>query len=68
LNDITVHEGLTERIADTQETNGKGRTGRAKKAFAAGRLAGREEARVASVLKDAQHAYRVFAKTKPFWL
>ena len=67
LNDITVHEGLTERIADTQETNGKGRRGRAKKAFAAGRLAGREEARVASVLKDAQHAYRVFAKTKPFW-
>ncbi len=68
LNDISVHEGLTERIADTQETDGKGRKGRARKAFAAGRLAGREEARAVSVLKDAQHAYRIFAKTKPFWL
>jgi inorganic triphosphatase YgiF len=67
LNDISVHEGLTERIADAPKSNGKGRKGRAKKAFAAGRLAGREEARVASVLKDAQHAYRIFADAKPHW-
>jgi inorganic triphosphatase YgiF len=68
LNDISVHEELTERIVDRKETNGKRRPGRAKRAFAAGRLSGREEARAASVLKDAQHAYGIFAKAKPYWL
>jgi CHAD domain-containing protein len=67
LNDIAVHEGLTERIIDAQDANGKRRRGRAKKAFAAGRLSGREEARIEPVLKDAQRAYRVLAKAKPFW-
>ncbi len=67
LNDIAVHEGLTERIVDAQDASGKQREGRAKKAFAAGRLSGREEARIASVLKDAERAYRAFAKAKPFW-
>jgi len=68
LNDIAVHEGLTERMVDTKDMMGKRRRGRAKKAFAAGRLSGREEARVASVLRDAQHAYRIFARAKPYWL
>jgi triphosphatase len=68
LNDIAVHEELTAQIADTREVTGKRRAGRTKKAFAAGRLSGREEARAASVLKDAQHAYRVFARAKPYWL
>jgi triphosphatase len=67
LNDIAVHEGLSERIVDAQGAGGKQREGRAKKAFAAGRLSGREEARIASVLKDADRAYRAFAKAKPFW-
>ena len=67
LNDIAVHEGLTERIVDAQDTNGKGHRGRAKKAFAAGRLSGREEARISSVLKDAERAYGAFTKAKPFW-
>jgi triphosphatase len=67
LNDIAVHEGLSERIVDAQDASDKQRGGRAKKAFAAGRLSGREEARVASVLKDAERAYRAFAKAKPFW-
>jgi triphosphatase len=67
LNDIAVHEGLSERIVDAQDATGKQREGRAKKAFAAGRLSGREEARIASVLKDAERAYRAFAKAKPFW-
>jgi triphosphatase len=67
LNDITVHAEMTERIVDAQDASGKRRGGRAKKAFAAGRLSGREEARIGSVLKDAQRAYRVFAKSKPFW-
>jgi triphosphatase len=67
LNDIAVHEGLTERLIDGQGAGGKGRSGRARKAFAAGRLSGREEARVASVLKDAERAYGAFAKAQPFW-
>ena len=68
LNDIAVHEELTAQIADTKEITGKRRAGRTKKAFAAGRLSGREEARAISVLKDAQHAYRGFARAKPYWL
>jgi triphosphatase len=67
LNDIAVHEGLTERLVDAHDAGGQKREGRAKKAFAAGRLSGREEARIASVLKDAERAYRDFAKAKPFW-
>jgi inorganic triphosphatase YgiF len=67
LNDITVHEGLSERIVEAQGADGKVRDGHLRKAFAAGRLSGREEARIASVLKDAEHAYRAFAKTRPFW-
>ena len=67
LNDIAVHAGLTERILHTQDARGKQRPVRAKKAFAAGRLSGREEARIAYVLKDAQRAYRGFTKAKPFW-
>jgi hypothetical protein len=41
--------------------------GRAKKAFAAGRLSGREEARIAAVLNDAERAYAAFAEARPFW-
>jgi len=67
LNDIAVHAGLTERLVDGQDARGKQREGPAKKAFAAGRLSGHEEARIASVLKDAERAYRGFAKAKPFW-
>jgi triphosphatase len=67
LNDIAVHEALTERIIDEHAAGDKRRKGRAKKAFAAGRLSGREEARTASVLRDAERAYGVFAKAKPFW-
>ena len=67
LNDIAVHAGLTERIMHAQDARGKQRPVRAKKAFAAGRLSGREEARIAYVLKDAQRAYRAFTKAKPFW-
>ena len=47
LNDIAVHEGLSEQIIDVHDASGKQREGRAKRAFAAGRLSGREEARVA---------------------
>ena len=67
LNDIAVHEGLIERMVNAHDAGGKQRESRAKEAFAAGRLSGREEARIASVLKDAERAYRAFAKAKPFW-
>jgi hypothetical protein len=62
-----VHEGLSEQIVNAQNASGKQRESRATEAFAAGRLSGRKEARIASVLKDAERAYRVFAKAKPFW-
>jgi CHAD domain-containing protein len=67
LNDIVVHEELTERIVGAQELKGKRYRSRATKAFAAGRLSGREEARTKSVLEDARRAYRILAKAKPFW-
>jgi CHAD domain-containing protein len=66
LNDISVHEGLTEQFASTQQS-GKRKPDAANKAFAAGRLSGREEGRIASVLKDAERAYASFAKARPFW-
>ena len=47
--------------------DGKSNRGLRGKAFAAGRLSGFEEARMASVLRDAERAYRVFARAKPFW-
>jgi triphosphatase len=67
LNDISVHEGLTARLGVVSETGGKRKQPSPNKAFAAGRLSGREEARMASVLKDAVRAYASFAKAKPFW-
>jgi triphosphatase len=66
LNDIAVHEGLTKRLVDGQDDREQ-RSGRASEAFAAGRLSGREEARIASVLTDAERAYGAFARAKPFW-
>ena len=67
LNDIGVHEELSAALVE--ETNGDGsrRRVRAPKAFAAGRLSGHEEARLQTALQEAGHAYRVFARMKPFW-
>jgi triphosphatase len=67
LNDISVHEGLTERLAIAPDNIGKRKFRSAKKAFAAGQLSGREEARITSVLKSAERAYARFAKAKLFW-
>jgi triphosphatase len=66
-NDISVHEGLAERLAVAEANTRKRNPRSANKAFAAGRLSGREEARIASVLKNAELAYARFAKAKPFW-
>jgi inorganic triphosphatase YgiF len=67
LNDIAVHEDLSEHLVEDDDTADGPRGSRAKAAFAAGRLSGREEARIAPVLKKAQQAYAAFAKAKPYW-
>jgi CHAD domain-containing protein len=65
LHDITVHEALAARLAaTTQSGNRKPRT---VNKVAAGRLSGREEARITSVLNDAERAYASFAGRRPFW-
>jgi inorganic triphosphatase YgiF len=63
LNDIVVHESLTTDIAK----DGKRRKDKSKRAFAAGLLTGREDARLDAVLSAAGNAYDEFAKVKPFW-
>ena len=67
LNDISVHEDLAERLAIAADDVGKHKFRSTSKAFAAGRLSGREEARSASVLESAERAYARFAKAEPFW-
>jgi CHAD domain-containing protein len=67
LNDIAVHEQLSEQFVGGEQAGGKQRGGRTRKAFAAGRLSGREEARIAPMIRDAKRAYAAFAKAKPFW-
>jgi len=67
LNDIGVHEELSAGLAQEKNGDGSRRKVRAKKAFAAGRLSGHEEARMQSAMAEAERAYRVFARVKPFW-
>jgi inorganic triphosphatase YgiF len=67
LNDIAVHARLTERLALPPEKVGGQPRSAANKAFAAGRLSGRQEARATVVLHDAERAFRHFSKCKPFW-
>jgi triphosphatase len=68
LNDIVVHAGLLEGLANEEKRGDKRGVAPARKAFAAGRLSGREEARTSSVMKEAKRAYTDFAKMKPFWM
>src|SRR6516165_2552589 len=65
LNDIAVNEKLLEQLGE--DAGAKRHGGRIRKAFV-GRLSGREEARIAPVLKEAERAYAAFAKAKPFWV
>jgi CHAD domain-containing protein len=67
LNDITVHEDLTVGLAQARGVNGRGRTARPRKAFAAGQVSGYEQARMTSVLREAESAARAFTRAKPFW-
>jgi triphosphatase len=67
INDIRVHQGLAKQTIKSQAGARKQRDRRARGAFAAGRLSGREAARFASVMKEAERAYAAFAKTASFW-
>ena len=67
INDIQVHEHLSEQFINSAKADGKPRSVRAEKAFAAGRLSGREEARLAPMMEEAKRAYAAFAKAKRFW-
>ena len=66
LNDIAVHEDRITAIA-----NGRGqsrrRRGSPKRAFAAGLLTGREDARLDAVLESANDAHAELIRIKPFW-
>lgn len=64
LNDIAVHQQLAQQEIAPRDRK---RRGRARKAFAAGRLSGQESARAAAVMHDAERAYARFAKAKVFW-
>jgi CHAD domain-containing protein len=67
LNDIAVNEKFSARLAARANQGFNKSNGRTWRAFAAGRLSGREEARVAPVLKSAERAYQQFAEAKPYW-
>ena len=66
LNDIAVHENRITAIAGEGRRNRR-RRGSPKRAFAAGLLTGREDARLDAVLQRATDAHAVLARIKPFW-
>jgi CHAD domain-containing protein len=66
LNDISVHEHLTAEIATEPAPSTKAQD-RARRAFAAGVLTGREEARINTVMAAAVASFKRLASAKPFW-
>jgi hypothetical protein len=60
-------EAETTAIVASAAVTATGRHLENHSAFAAGCLSGRGEARIATVLKDAERAYSRFAKARPFW-
>jgi triphosphatase len=65
LNDIAVHE---DRIAAIANRRGRNRLrGSPKRAFAAGLLTGREDARLDRVLESSNDAHAALVRIKPFW-
>jgi triphosphatase len=63
LNDIVVHEDRIRAIANDRRRRRASR----KRAFAAGLLTGREDARLDAVLERATEAHTALARIKPFW-
>jgi inorganic triphosphatase YgiF len=66
LNDIVVNERLSASLVSSPAPR-EGLDDQVWKAFTAGRLCGREEARLSSVMKAAMGAYEVFVESKRFW-
>jgi triphosphatase len=66
LNDIVVNKRLSASLVNSPAAR-EHRNDQVWKAFTAGRLSGREEARFSSVMKAATHAHKVFAGAKRFW-
>jgi triphosphatase len=66
LNDIAVHEDRITAIANRRGQSRR-RRGSSKRAFAAGLLTGREDARLDTVLASASEAHAALVKIKPFW-
>jgi triphosphatase len=65
LNDIAVHEDRITAIVNRRRPSS--RRGSSKRAFAAGLLTGREDARLDTVLESANDAHAALVKIKPFW-
>ena len=61
LNDIAVHEKRIEAIGVRHQRSN------ANRAFAAGLLTGREDARIETAMTTAKEAYTYLTKVKPFW-
>ena len=61
LNDIVVHEQLIAAMGVQRRRSSR------KRAFAAGLLTGREDARLDTAMAAATAAYAELAKVKPFW-
>jgi len=65
LNDIAVHEDRITAIANRHGPSR--RRGTPKRAFAAGLLTGREDARLDRVLENSNEAQAALVRIKPFW-
>jgi CHAD domain-containing protein len=61
LNDIAVHESMISAAGMRQRPTSR------KRAFAAGLLTGREDARIDAVMAAAEDALDRFGKAKPYW-
>ena len=66
LNDIAVHEDRITAIANRRGPSSR-RSGSSKRAFAAGLLTEREDARIDRVVASASDAHAALVKIKPFW-
>jgi CHAD domain-containing protein len=66
LNDIAVHEKLAARLIHG-ETPGGGRRIRNGSAFAVGVVSGRQQSRIAPILRAAAKAASAFARVRAFW-
>jgi hypothetical protein len=67
LNDIVVHEGLTHHSLAARGKKARPAKRPAEETFAAGHLSGREGARFAPALRQAERAYTGFVKASSFW-